>query len=78
MTRSSPPPRDILVPIVAALIAAERRIAMLERRLGDAKWLGPGEAPNEQDKRVAFERLKESLVALGVSMPQGEEDFDLF
>lgn len=78
MTRSSPPPRDILVPIVAALIAAERRIAMLERRLGDAKWLGPGESPNEQDKRVAFERLKESLVALGVSMPQGEEEFDLF
>ncbi len=78
MTRSSPPPRDILVPLVAALIAAERRIAMLERRLGDAKWLGPGEAPNELDKRVAFDRLRDSLVALGVSLPPGEDDLDLF
>ncbi len=55
---------DTLIPLVAALIDAERRIAMLERRLRDARWLGPNEQPNEQDKQVAKQRVNASIGAL--------------
>lgn len=73
MSRSVPPAsRDILVPLIAALLAAERRIAMLERRLYDARWVGPGEEPNVRDKAVAMQRVKESLGGLYVA----EEELD--
>lgn len=50
--------------LVSALLNAERRIAMLERRLADARWLGPGEEPNERDKESARKRVADSLGAL--------------
>ncbi len=74
MTRSSPPlPQDALVPLIAALLSAERRIAMLERRLSDAHWLGPGEEPNPLDKDVARRRVAEAMAGLGMVV-----DFDDF
>lgn len=62
--RSSTIPRETLVTLVSALLNAERRIAMLERRLADARWLGPGEDPNDRDKELARRRVAESLGAL--------------
>jgi hypothetical protein len=79
MSRSTPPgSREVLFPLVVALLAAERRIAMLERRLTDARWLGPGEIPNADDKRIAKERVRESLGAF-VAVPDDppEDDDDL-
>ena len=66
MSRSSFPPlsRESLVPLIAALLQAERRIAMLERRLTDARWLGPTEEPNEADKEKAKRRVGESVGAM--------------
>jgi hypothetical protein len=64
MARSSSIPRETLVTLVSALLAAERRIAMLERRLNDARWLGPGEEPNPLDKEVARRRVAESIGSL--------------
>lgn len=61
---SSTIPRETLVTLVSALLDAERRIALLERRLHDARWLGPGEEPNERDKEVARKRVAESIGAL--------------
>jgi len=61
---SSTIPRETLVTLVSALLDAERRIAMLERRLHDARWLGPGEEPNERDKEMARKRVADSLGAL--------------
>lgn len=57
-------PRESLVPLVAALLDAERRIALLERRLSDARWIAPGEQPNQQDKEVARRRVGASIGAL--------------
>ena len=59
--------------MVVALLAAERRIAMLERRLGDARWLGPGEQPSEADKTIAKERVRESLGAW-IALPDDAPD----
>ena len=74
MSRSVPPAsRDVLVPLIAALLASERRIAMLERRLADARWLGPGEEPSDRDKAVAQARVRDSLG--GLALP-GVEDWD--
>jgi hypothetical protein len=56
-----PKSRNALVTLIAALLQTERRIAMLERRLGDARWLGPNEIPNDNDKRVALARVSESI-----------------
>ena len=69
MSRSSFPPlsRESLVPLIAALLQAERRIAMLERRLGDARWLAPGEQPNELDKEKAKRRVAESVGAMAAA-----------
>ena len=53
------------MPIFAALLQAERRIAMLERRLGDARWLAPAEEPNAADKEVAKRRVAVSIGHLG-------------
>jgi hypothetical protein len=64
MPRPSSIPRETLVTLVSALLNAERRIAMLERRLADARWLGPGEEPNERDKESARKRVADSLGAL--------------
>ncbi len=60
--------------LVSALLNAERRIAMLERRLADARWLGPGEDPNERDKEMARKRVAESLGALLQAEMDVEED----
>lgn len=69
MSRSSFPPlsRESLVPLIAALLQAERRIAMLERRLSDARWLGPTEEPNDTDKEKAKRRVAESVGALAAA-----------
>ncbi|MCU0654542.1 MAG: hypothetical protein MUF64_04385 [Polyangiaceae bacterium] len=65
MARSSGSiPRETLVTLVSALLDAERRIALLERRLHDARWLGPGEEPNDRDKEVARKRVAASIGAL--------------
>jgi hypothetical protein len=67
----------VLFPVVVALLAAERRIAMLERRLGDARWLGPDEGPSEADKELAKRRVRESLgawVALSDDTDSGPDD----
>jgi hypothetical protein len=65
MARSSASiPRETLVTLVSALLAAERRIAMLERRLNDARWLGPGEEPNTSDKETARRRVADSIGTL--------------
>ena len=64
MARPSTIPRETMVTLVSALLNAERRIAMLERRLADARWLGPGEEPNERDKEAARKRVADSLGAL--------------
>ena len=37
---------------------------MLERRLTDARWLGPTEEPNEADKEKAKRRVGESVGAM--------------
>ncbi len=68
--------REALLPIVAALLEAERRIAMLERRLQDARWLGPGEAPNAADKETARVRVAESIGAL-LAPPPTSNDVDI-
>ena len=74
MTLSNvPPPHDALVPLIAALLGAERRIAMLERRLRDARWLGPTEEPNPHDKEIARRRVSEAIESLGTTF-----DFDDF
>ena len=76
MPRSSPPvPQDALIPLVAALINAERRIALLERRMYDARWIGPGEEPNARDKEVARQRVAEAIGALAGSMTDAADDY---
>lgn len=64
-------PREALITIVSALLNAERRIAMLERRLADARWIGPGEEPNDRDKDLARKRVAETIGAL-LALSQGE------
>ena len=72
---SSTIPRETLVTLVSALLNAERRIAMLERRLADARWLGPGEEPNDRDKEAARKRVADSLGALlQAEMDDGDGD----
>lgn len=75
MARPSTIPRETLVTLVSALLNAERRIAMLERRLSDARWLGPGEEPNDRDKEAARKRVAESLGGLlQAAMEEPEEE----
>ena len=78
MTRAgAPTPRETLVTLISALLNAERRIAMLERRVSDARWLGPGEEPNERDKETARKRVADamgSLLQLDVPDPDEPED----
>jgi hypothetical protein len=66
--------RDALVPLVAALLAAERRIALLERRLYDARWIAPGEEPNDRDKEVAKQRVMETIGALATIADDIDDD----
>lgn len=76
MARSSSSiPREALITLVSALLNAERRIAMLERRLHDARWLGPGEEPNERDKELARKRVADSIGAL-LQVEMNSEDPD--
>ena len=75
MARPSTIPRETLVTLVSALLNAERRIAMLERRLADARWLGPGEEPNERDKESARKRVADSLGAL-LQAEMSDDDSD--
>lgn len=70
---SSTIPRETLVTLVSALLNAERRIAMLERRLADARWLGPGEEPNDRDKEAARKRVADSLGALLQAEMDGDD-----
>ena len=75
MPKSSPPvSREMLIPVVAALLAAERRIAMLERRLTDARWLAPTEEPNAQDKAIAQRRVAENIGSLAGLAGELEDD----
>ncbi len=76
MARPSSIPRETLVTLVSALLAAERRIAMLERRLNDARWLGPGEEPNTSDKEVARRRVADSIGSLLQSEMTSDESPD--
>ncbi|MFO0660984.1 MAG: hypothetical protein U0165_14305 [Polyangiaceae bacterium] len=69
----TPVTHETLIPLIAALLEAERRIAMLERRLADARWLGPGEQPNENDKAVARERVVASIGALVSTTAMGDD-----
>ena len=69
----TPVTHETLIPLIAALLEAERRIAMLERRLADARWLGPGEQPNENDKAVARERVVASIGALVSNTAMGDD-----
>lgn len=70
----TPVTHETLIPLIAALLEAERRIAMLERRLADARWLGPGEQPNDNDKAVARERVVASIGAL-VNTSVSDDDY---
>lgn len=75
MALNTPLTHEALIPLVAALLNAERRIAMLERRLSDARWLGPTEQPNDRDKAVAKERVFASIGGLAALGNTDDDDY---